>query len=116
MQLKNIKTFPSNGFFEALNIDTNNENEIFKNYINAQKLINKGKERKIIFLKTHSSHCKLNNYSFTNYENTLGAIYIVRDPRNVISSFANYFNKKDALDAAKTIMGDIVLNGTRNKM
>ena len=107
-QLTNIKTFPSNGFFEALGIDTSNENEIFKNYIQAQKLINEGKKKKIIFLKTHSSYCKLNNHNFTDDSNTLGVIYIVRDPRNVITSFANHFSKSIE-DAANSVLGDMYL-------
>ena len=30
--------------------------------------------------------------NFTDFKNTLGAIYIVRDPRNVVSSFAHHYN------------------------
>ena len=51
--LKNIKQFPDNFWFKKLGIDTNNENEMYKNYINAQKLFNN--EKSIRFLKTHSS-------------------------------------------------------------
>ena len=29
---------------------------------------------------------------FTNLNNTLGAIYIIRDPRNVVTSFAHHYN------------------------
>ena len=29
-------------------------------------------------------------YPFTNLENTLGVIYIVRDPRNVVLSYARH--------------------------
>ena len=113
-QLSNIKTFPSNGFFEALNINVNDENEIFKNYINAQKLINEGKEKKIVFLKTHSSYCKLNNCDFTDLKNTLGVIYIIRDPRNITTSFANHFSKSID-EAANSILGDMFLmeDGTK---
>ena len=43
---------------------------------------------------------KINNSSFTNNENTLGVIYIVRDPRNVITSICNHyqFTLDQALD------------------
>ena len=34
----------------------------------------------------------LNNYPFTNTDNTIGGIYIVRDPRDVVLSNANHFN------------------------
>ena len=33
-----------------------------------------------------------NNFQFTNEENTLGVIHIVRDPRNVITSLKNHFS------------------------
>jgi len=44
--------------------------------------------------------CKINQSIFTNSENTLGAIYIIRDPRNVITSIAHHYqiSKKEALD------------------
>ena len=31
-------------------------------------------------------------YPFTNLENTLGVIYIVRDPRNVVLSYARHLD------------------------
>ena len=42
-------------------------------------------------MKTHSALAKLENCNFTNPNNTLGAIYIVRDPRNVATSFAHHY-------------------------
>ena len=41
-----------------------------------------------------------NNYNFTDRDNTCGCIYIVRDPRNVITSVKNYFeqNYDEALE------------------
>ena len=107
-QLKNIKTFPRIGFFENLGIDLKDENEILKNYINAQKAINSDKEKKIIFLKTHSSYCKINNFPFTDSENTLGAIYIVRDPRNIVNSLSNHFSKNIS-SAVDNLLGDMYL-------
>jgi hypothetical protein len=89
--IKNIKKFPNKSFFVKLGIDLNNPEQLAKSYIKAQELINKKKGIK--FLKTHSSFCKMNNnYSFTNSENTAGAIYLVRDPRNVVTSCTNHFN------------------------
>ena len=38
--LKNIKQFPSNQFFKNLGINTNDDKEVLKNYINAQSKIN----------------------------------------------------------------------------
>ena len=86
--IKNIKQFPHSGVFENLGIDITNEKEVIKNYIRAQESINQ--KNSIQFLKTHSYLFNINNYPFTDLNNTLGAIYIVRDPRNVVSSYAHH--------------------------
>ena len=52
------------------------------------------KIKKLNFLKTHQYlGCKINGNSFTNQTNTLGTIYVVRDPRNVVSSIKNHYSK-----------------------
>ena len=96
--IKNIKQFPSAGIFKNLGIDSNNDLEVVKNYIYVQEEINKADQNNIRILKTHCTLHKVNGYSFTNLENTLGAIHIVRDPRNVISSYANHY--RENLDQA----------------
>ena len=85
-----INQFPTISQFSKLGIDTSNEKEIFRNFIEAQKLMNK-EEKSIKFLKTHSSLSKINSVNFTDFNNSLGAIYIVRDPRNVVTSFAHHY-------------------------
>ena len=89
--LKNIKQFPAKSLFEKLGIDTSNKLEIVKNYVWAQKEINKRDGNSIRLLKTHSALNSVNGYPFTNYENSLGSIYIVRDPRKVVLSNANHY-------------------------
>ena len=86
--IKNIKQFPHSGVFENLGIDITNEKEVIKNYIRAQESINQ--KNSIQFLKTHSYLFNINNNPFTDLNNTLGAIYIVRDPRNVVTSYAHH--------------------------
>ena len=44
------------------------------------------------FIKTHSSLNEYNGYSFTNKNLSLGAIYIVRDPRNLITSMMHHYS------------------------
>ena len=88
--LKNINQFPNQTLFKNLGIDENNELEVIKNYIKAQEWINKRSGRSINFIKTHSSLNDINGFRFTNLQNTLGVIYIVRDPRDVIRSYANH--------------------------
>jgi len=94
-----IDQFPLRSHFEGLTNNTNDINEFAKNCINAQDKINL--DNKIKIFKTHNAYWKQNttNFSFTNKENTLGTIYIVRDPRNIITSVLNYFNKEDYDDA-----------------
>lgn len=96
--LRNIRQFPSNQFFKNLGINTNDDNEVLKNYINAQSRINK--KNSIQFVKTHSGLNNVNGHNFTDLNNTLGVIYIVRDPRNLIESFSRHYqcSIKESLD------------------
>ena len=87
--LKNIKQFPDNSLFKQLGVDINNEDEMYKNYINSQKILNK--KDSIMFLKTHSCFVNTNKFKFTDRHNTLGVIYIVRDPRNIVTSHSQDF-------------------------
>ena len=103
--IKNIKQFPHGGLFMKMGVDMSDQNETVKNYIKAQELINK--KNSIQFLKTHSFLFNFNkNYPFTNFDNTLGVIYIVRDPRNVVTSFSKF----KSLTVEKT--ADFMINGT----
>ena len=101
--LYNITQFPLSEQFLPLGIDINNDREVFKNFINAQKLINQEKG-KIRFFKTHSSLSRVYDNNFTDLHNTLGAIYIVRDPRNVVTSVAHHYNL--TIDEATETMVD----------
>ena len=89
--LYQISQFPLLKHFTSINVNVNEDKAIFKNSINAQNFINKEKG-KIKFFKTHSSFSKINNYNFTDLHNTLGVIYVVRDPRNVVNSLAHHYN------------------------
>ncbi len=89
--LEKITQFPQSHHFLPLGIDIENEEEVFKNFINAQNLINEDKG-KLKFFKTHSALCKMYDCNYTDLKNTLGAIYIVRDPRNVVTSLAHHFS------------------------
>ena len=88
-QLESIQQFPEKKFFKDFVKDFNNFNEIKQNWILAQEKINLKKE--INLLKTHQGKYTVGKHSFTNNENTLGVIYIVRDPRNLVRSVSNHF-------------------------
>jgi len=87
--LINIRQFPANHFFQKFGININDDKEILKNYIEVQSRINN--KDSVQFLKTHSSFNKFNGYSFTNLDMTLGAIYIIRDPRTLVESFSRHY-------------------------
>ena len=101
--LKKISQFPQTSHLISIGVDVDNEKEVFKNFINAQNFINQEKE-KVKFFKTHSSLCKMYESNFTDLKNTLGTIYIVRDPRNVVTSLAHHYNL--SIDQATDVMID----------
>ena len=88
--IKNIKQFPNITLFERLGIDIKNEKEVVKNYIKVQESFNN--KNSVQFLKTHSYLFNIDNHAFTDLNNSLGSIYIARDPRNVVTSYANHTN------------------------
>ena len=113
-QLKKIEQFPVNENFEKIGININDKFEVAKNYIKAQEEINKTK--KVSFWKTHSSFCKLyNKYNFSDLKNSLGVIYIVRDPRNVLSSFARH-NSKSINETVELLTNDLATGNEKNEV
>ena len=87
--LKYIDQFPSYDYFKNYDKTFINPTDTAEFWIEEQKKINSN--NKVKFFKTHNALCKINNYSFTDSNNTLAAIYIIRDPRNVITSLANHY-------------------------
>jgi hypothetical protein len=87
--LRNIDQFPSSTYFKKYKDLFLKPESTSKYWILEQKRINQYKKLK--FFKTHNALCKIDNNSFTNSENTLGAIYIIRDPRKVVSSLAHHY-------------------------
>ena len=101
--LYKIGQFPNTHHFMSLGIDVDDEEKVFKNFINAQNLIN-SENHKVKFFKTHSSLSRMYDCNFTDLQNTLGAIYVVRDPRNVVTSLAHHLDL--SIDEATEIMLD----------
>ena len=67
-------------------------------------------DKKLRILKTHNMLCRLkiknDFYTFTNLENTLGVIHIVRDPRNIFTSLINHFSFESDEKALEFIFND----------
>ena len=89
-QISNIEQFPHEKFFKK---KVNNISEASKEWMPNQKEINK--DKKIRFFKTHSFLGSYQGNEFTTQETTLGAVYIVRDPRNVLTSLKNHYSFDD---------------------
>lgn len=112
--LNNINQFPDFKLFENYGINTSDHMEIVKNYINVQRQINTKDKNSIRFIKTHSGLRSINGYPFTDLNNSLGAIYIVRDPRNVAKSYANH-NQMSLKRASDRMLEDkATLGGLKN--
>tara|TARA_B100000941_G_scaffold286371_1_gene259817 strand:- start:812 stop:1660 length:849 start_codon:yes stop_codon:yes gene_type:complete len=96
-QLTNIGQFPVKEHFNSFNYDLGKPGDTIRLWVAAQEKINS--DKKIRFFKTHNALVKIGQNDFTDQKNTLGGIYIVRDPRNVIDSMSRHFqiNKDEAL-------------------
>ena len=96
--LNYIGQFPEKSHFKYFNYDQTIVTETSKYWIKAQKIINEKKQ--IRFFKTHNFFGQINGNSFTDKNNSLGCIYIIRDPRNVITSLKNHYelNYNEALN------------------
>lgn len=95
--LKNISQFPQKHHFVNFDYNPKIVTDTSRFWIKAQNEINR--DSKLKFFKTHNILGAINNNNFTNKENSIGGIYLVRDPRNIITSLQNHFelNKDEAL-------------------
>ena len=109
--IQNISQFPTIRLFKNLGIDIRNEKEVIKNYIRVQERFNK--KNSIQFLKTHSYLFNIDNNAFTDLNNSLGSIYIVRDPRNVVTSWSKFANVS-IQKAADTLINTTQFGGELN--
>jgi len=96
-KLNHIQDYPNKQFFK----NEVKEGEIHKHWDKSQKAI--VNEKKIKFLKTHNSLITAFGNDFTSPKYSLGVIYIIRDPRNVITSVKNH-NDFETYDKALEFM------------
>ena len=96
--MRAVRAYPLTDDFYNLLDDFSDFKKIAKNWETSQDIINL--QKKIKILKTHHQLCKIDNFLFTNYKNSLATIYVVRDPRNVITSMCHHysFNQDYALE------------------
>lgn len=91
--LKQIDQFPTKKYLKNFEYDYKIAGSTCKLWIPAQEKINN--DKKLKFFKTHNVFGKLNNHDFTNSVNSIGCLYVVRDPRNVITSIKNHYQLND---------------------
>ena len=89
-QISKIDQFPHEKYFKE---KVSNMSDASKQWVPIQREINK--DKKVRFFKTHSFLGNYQGNKFTSSETTLGAIYIVRDPRNVLTSLKNHYSFDD---------------------
>ena len=87
--IKKIGQFPEKIHFSGFDYNQEIVTDTTKLWIKAQDRINE--DRKIKFKKTHNCLSSINGYQFTNKQNTIACIYVVRDPRNLITSLKNHY-------------------------
>ena len=124
---KNIRQFPAySDFKDSFEFTSQDRTKInkqklinttIKNWINLQNKINQ--DKKIKLFKTHNllGKFKIDNqeYSFTNLDNTIGVIHIVRDPRSIISSLKNHFSLDTEEEAKEMILDENTWSGLKYK-
>ena len=91
---KNIIKFPPASLIKKFTTKKElieNPYNISKYWLKAQEQakINKGN---VVFLKNHNALVSVNGNEFTNENFSLASIYIIRDPRDVVVSYAHYSN------------------------
>ena len=85
--LLNILQFPSIKFTKK---NLYSDLEASQNWIYNQNQFFSGEDIK--FIKTHNSLCEFKGNKFTTSNQTIGAIYVVRDPRNLITSMTHHYS------------------------
>ena len=89
--LKNIPNFNVSDFISEKTPLKSND-DVIKNWLPVQNFINK-KFKRNLFFKTHNACIKKDGNEFTNEKVSAGCIYVVRDPRNVVTSYKNFENQ-----------------------
>ena len=101
--MSKIYQFPAKIFFKDYSKDFLKLADTAEFWIESQNEINKDNNFKLF--KTHNALLSINNYNFTNKKNTNGCIYIIRDPRNIITSVINHY-EHDYQEALQWMLND----------
>ena len=91
--LSNIGQFPEKKYLTGFDHNQKEIGDTARFWVKAQEKINE--DKKLRFFKTHNIFGTINIFRFSNKQNSAGCIYIVRDPRNVITSIKNHYELDD---------------------
>ena len=96
--MSKIYKFPSKIFFKKYQGNIKKNTEVARFWNKYQTDLNK--QNKFRIFKTHNALISVDNFYFTDSSNTNGCIYIIRDPRNVITSIMNHYENSvdEAID------------------
>ena len=109
-----IKKISFNDYKKIFNHNVYNEEAqiaLAKYWIEAQKKINYH-ANKFKFFKTHNARLRFKNYYYTNQITSLGFIYIIRDPRDVIVSYSKW--KNSSIEYTVNFLLNNNIMGTQN--
>ena len=109
--LRKIDQFPEKKYLKDFVKDFGNFELIKKNWIAAQDKVNL--DNNIKFFKTHQGKYTVGEDNFTNDENTVAVIYIVRDPRNVVTSISNHYTLS-IKESLKFMMSDTIIGNKKS--
>ena len=90
----NVKKFPIDDLIKKISTKKElieNPYNISKYWIKSQELM-KVIKGNVVFLKNHNALASINKNDLTNENHSLASIYIVRDPRDVVISYAKFKN------------------------
>jgi hypothetical protein len=88
-----FRSFPEKSHYVSFEYNSSEITDTTRLWIKAQEKINE--DKKMRFFKTHNIFGSVNNCKFTNKQNSIACIYIVRDPRNVVTSLKNHYELDD---------------------
>ena len=116
---KFIKNNSLNDYHKIFDQNIYNEDAqltLAKYWIEAQKnIINK--KNNLNFFKTHNARLRFKDYYYTNQITSLGFIYVIRDPRDIVMSYSKWKNNniEDTVNflVSNNIMGT---QNTKNRM
>ena len=92
--IKFVKKFPIDDLIKKISTKKElieNPYNISKYWIKSQRLM-KVIKGNVTFMKNHNALVSINRQNLTNENHSLASIYIVRDPRDVVISYAKYRN------------------------